>query len=136
MWVDHGQGFIKQDGVHILAHHTTAKADLLLGIRRQAARLQRIETRMIEVLQAPQVRARVRLWSLAEFIENPAEPLHTLFDEIAPNAQSRLIRLPDLVDLSGFGSFLQALRNDGMQPVLMGDFPLNPTPPDPPHRIK
>ena len=106
------------------------------AIRRQAARLQRIETRMIEILQAPQVRARVRLWSLAEFIENPAEPLHTLFDEIAPHAQSRLIRLPDLVDLTGFGSFLQDLRNDGMQPVLMGDFPLNPTLPDPSHRIK
>lgn len=106
------------------------------AIRRQAARLQRVEQRMIEVLQSPLVRARVRLWSMAEFIENPAEPLHTLFDEIAPHAQARLIRLPDLVDLTGFGSFLQALRNDGMQPVLMGDFPLSPADPNPPHRIK
>ena len=105
-------------------------------VRREAARLQRIETRMIEVLQSPLVRARVRIWTMAEFIENPAEPLHTLFDEIAPHAQARLIRLPDLVDLSGFGSFLQALRNDGMQPVLMGEFPLGPTDPNPSHRIK
>jgi hypothetical protein len=28
-----------------------------------------------------------------------------------------------MADLSGFGQFLQNLRNQGMQPVLMGDFP-------------
>ncbi|KPQ06963.1 MAG: Core-2/I-Branching enzyme [Rhodobacteraceae bacterium HLUCCA12] len=90
--------------------------------RREAARLQRIETEMLDILRSPWVRARVRSWTLADFLENPAEPLHTLFDEIAPHQQARLIRIPDLVDLSGFGSFLQELRNRGMQPVLMGDF--------------
>lgn len=105
-------------------------------IRREAARLQRIETKQIEILHSPWVRARIRIWTMAEFLENPAEPLHTLFDEIAPHSQARQIRIPDLVDLSGFGSFLQALRNEGMQPVLMGDFPTNPVSPDPAHRIK
>ena len=28
-----------------------------------------------------------------------------------------------MADLTGFGQFLQNLRNQGMQPVLMGDFP-------------
>ena len=28
-----------------------------------------------------------------------------------------------MADLSGFGQFLQNLRNQGMQPLLMGDFP-------------
>ncbi|WP_240608031.1 beta-1,6-N-acetylglucosaminyltransferase [Pararhodobacter oceanensis] len=105
-------------------------------VRREAARLQRIETRMLEILQSPDVRARIRIWTMAEFLENPAEPLHLLFDEIAPHSQARLLRLPDLVDLGGFGTFLQELRNQGMQPVLMGDFPLNPTSPDPSHRMK
>ena len=73
---------------------------------------------------------------MAEFLENPSEPLHTLFDEIAPHSQARLIRIPDLVDLSGFGSFLQELRNQGMQPVLMGDFPQTPVNPNPSHRMK
>lgn len=94
--------------------------------RREAARLQRVETEMLELLRSPWVRARVRIWTLAEFLENPAEPLHRLFDEIAPHQQARLIRIPELVDLSGFGAFLQELRNRGMQPVLMGDFPANP----------
>ena len=106
------------------------------SIRRAAARLQRIETEMIEILQSPQTRARIRLWTMAEFLENPAEPLHTLFDEIAPHSTARLMRVPDLVDLAGFGSFLQELRNQGMQPVLMGDFPTTPVAPDPSHRMK
>lgn len=104
-------------------------------LRREAARLQRIESEMIEILHAPQTRARIRIWTMAEFLENPAEPLHTLFDEIAPHSAARLMRLPDLVDLTGFGSFLQELRNQGMQPVLMGDFPTTPLPPDPSHRM-
>lgn len=106
------------------------------ALRREAARLQRIETRMLDILRSPWVRARVRIWTMAEFLENPAEPLHMLFDEIAPHQQARLLRIPDLVDLSGFGSFLQALRNQGMQPVLMGDFPLAPDQPGPAHRMK
>lgn len=105
-------------------------------IRREAARLQRIETTMLEILQSPWVRARVRIWTMAEFLENPGEPLHTLFDEIAPHSQARLLRTPDLVDLQGFGAFLQDLRNEGMQPILMGDFPLGPVSHDPSHRIK
>ncbi len=105
-------------------------------IRREAARLQRIESDMIDILHSPHVRARIRIWTMAEFLENPAEPLHLLFDEIAPHVQSRMIRIPELVDLNGFGSFLQDLRNQGMQPVLMGDFPTTPLPPGPSHRMK
>ena len=99
----------------------------MAAIRREAARLQRIETEMLEILRSPWVRARIRIWTLAEFLENPTEPLHTLFDEIAPHQQARMIRIPERVDLSGFGAFLQELRNRGMQPVLMGDFPMNPS---------
>ena len=110
------------------------------ALRAEAARLQRIETGMLEVLRGHDAHARIRIWTLAEFLENPAEPLHRLFDEIAPHQQARLIQMPDLVDLQGFGGFLQALRNLGMQPVLMGDFPLGtpdrPGQPSPPHRIK
>ena len=51
------------------------------------------------------------------------EPLQTIVDEISPRSLRRLTEAPKLVDLSGFGQFLQNLRNQGMQPVLMGDFP-------------
>ena len=38
---------------------------------------------------------------------------------------SILAEAPRLVDLTGFGQFLQNLRNQGMQPVLTGDFPVD-----------
>lgn len=93
-------------------------------IRTEAARLQKIETDFLSLLRKPYIKARVRIWSLAEFIENPIEPLQSILDEISPRAMRRLTEAPLLVDLTGFGQFLQALRNQGMQPTLMGNFPM------------
>ena len=35
----------------------------------------------------------------------------------------RLTEAPRLADLSGFAAFLQSLRNQGMNPMTVGDFP-------------
>jgi hypothetical protein len=93
------------------------------AIRAEAARLQKIETAHLGILRSVHAKARVRVWNLAEFVENPMEPLQTIIDEISPRALRRLTEVPRLADLTGFGQFLQDLRNQGMQPVLMGDFP-------------
>jgi hypothetical protein len=92
-------------------------------IRREAAQLQKIEAEFLTILRASWVKARVRTWTLAEFVENPMEPLQTIVDEISPRSLRRLTEAPRLADLTGFGQFLQNLRNQGMQPILMGDFP-------------
>jgi Family of unknown function (DUF5927)/Core-2/I-Branching enzyme len=97
-------------------------------IRKEAARLQKIEAEFLIELRKPSVKARVRVWTLAEFVENPMEPLQTIVDEISPRAMRRLTEAPRLADLTGFGQFLQNLRNQGMQPVLMGDFPAGDDP--------
>jgi hypothetical protein len=97
-------------------------------IRKEAARLQKIEAEHLTVLRSPWVKARVRIWTLADFVEAPMEPLQTIIDEISPRALRRLTEAPRLADLSGFGQFLQNLRNQGMQPVLMGDFPAGDDP--------
>jgi hypothetical protein len=97
-------------------------------IRREAARLQKIEAEFLNELRKPWVKARVRTWSLAEFVENPMEPLQTIVDEISPRSLRRLTEAPRMADLTGFGQFLQNLRNQGMQPVLMGDFPAGDDP--------
>ena len=52
------------------------------------------------------------------------EPLQTIVDEISPRSLRRLTEAPQLSDLTGFGQFLQNLRNQGMQPTVMGDFPV------------
>ena len=93
-------------------------------IRKEAARLQKVEAVFLNELRKPWVKARVRTWTLAEFIENPMEPLQNIVDEISPRAMRRLTEAPPLADRTGFGQFLQNLRNQGMQPVLMGDFPV------------
>lgn len=92
-------------------------------VRAEAARLQKVEADLLALLDLPETKARVRRWTLAEFVENPAEPLQALVDELNPRAQHRTLDLPRLVPMAGFGAFLQELRNQGMQPVLMGDFP-------------
>lgn len=99
------------------------------ALRKLAARLQRIESAHLDVLRDPHAKARVRIWTLAEFIEAPMEPLQTILDEISPGAASRLSEAPRMVDLTGFGQFLQNLKNQGMHPYLMGDFPVDLTAP-------
>ncbi|AFO93229.1 glycosyl transferase [Phaeobacter inhibens] len=92
-------------------------------LRREAARLQQIEAKHIEILRSKYVKARVRIWSMAEFVESPMEPIQTVLDEFGAQAQRHLNTAPTMVDLAGFGQFLQNLKNQGMHPYLMGDFP-------------
>ena len=93
-------------------------------IRTEAARLQRIESEHLDILRSPYTMARVRIWTLAEFLQDPMHHLQTILDETGPRAQRRLTEVPTMVDMTGFGQFLQNLKNQGMKPVLMGDFPL------------
>jgi hypothetical protein len=97
-------------------------------IRAMAARMQKVEQEYLNILRSPHVKARVRIWSLADFVESPMEPLQTITDEIGPRMGRRLTEVPRMADLTGFGQFLQNLRNQGMQPVLMGDFPVGGDP--------
>ena len=106
------------------------------AIRREAARLQKIETAHLSILRSTYVKARIRLWNLADFVENPMEPLQAIVDEISPRMGRRLAEAPKMVDLTGFGQFLQNLRNQGMQPVLMGEFPVDTDPRRNPHRTR
>lgn len=93
-------------------------------IRKEAARLQQIETEHLKILQSIYSKARVRIWTLAEFVEAPMEPLQVIIDEIGPLYARRLTEAPSMVNLDGFGQFLQNLKNQGMHPQLMGDFPV------------
>lgn len=95
-----------------------------IEIRKEAARLQKIESDHMDVLRSPWAKARVRIMTMAEFIEAPMEPLQTIIDTIGPRNNLRtLSEAPKMVDLTGFGKFLQNLKNQGMHPHLMGDFP-------------
>lgn len=96
-------------------------------IRKEAAVLQKIENDQLDAYRSPYSNARVRIWSMAEFIEAPMEPLQTIIDEMGPQSLRRLSEVPKMANLKGFGQFLQNLKNQGMHPYLMGDFPVSQT---------
>ncbi|OIQ33237.1 MAG: glycosyl transferase [Alphaproteobacteria bacterium MedPE-SWcel] len=93
-------------------------------LRREAARLQQIEAEHLQMLRSRWANARIRIWTMAEFIEAPMENLQTVASEIGPTVASHLTEAPHMADLSNFGRFLQNLKNQGMHPYLMGDFPV------------
>ena len=97
-------------------------------LRMEAAKLQKIENDHLTILRSPHTKARVRIWTMAEFIESPMEALQTIVDEMTGKSQRRLTEAPRMHDLSGFGQFLQNLKNQGMHPYLMGDFSVDPAP--------
>ena len=65
---------------------------------------------------------------MADFIQAPMEPLQLIVDEMTGKTVRRLTEAPRMVDLTGFGQFLQNLKNQGMHPYLMGDFPVDEGP--------
>lgn len=91
-------------------------------IRKEAAWMQRVEDNFLALLRTRGLPSRVRIWTLADFIESPVEHLQTILDELEPGSPRRLTGLPRMVDLSDFGPFLQRLKNAGMKPYLTGDF--------------
>jgi hypothetical protein len=102
-------------------------------IRKEAAEYQRIESEFLDVLRSRWTKARVRIWSLAAFVEAPMEPMQAILDEMTPTMSRQLGEAPRMADLTGFGQFLQDLRNEGMHPHLMGDFPIETAVPQTSH---
>ncbi|MEM9344613.1 MAG: beta-1,6-N-acetylglucosaminyltransferase [Pseudomonadota bacterium] len=94
------------------------------ALREEAARMQKIESRYIDALRSIHAKARVQVWTLAQFLEDPMEHLHALIDTVGSRNERGLTEAPKLKRLDGFGQFLQNLKNQGMQPHLMGDFPV------------
>lgn len=130
-----------QDISWLLASDTNANVSVISGawavplfqsnrnfadIRQEAAHLQQVENEHISALRSPWTKARVRVWTMAEFIQAPMEPLQLIVDEMTGKTVRRLTEAPRMVDLSGFAQFLQNLKNQGMHPYLMGDFPVDP----------
>ena len=92
-------------------------------IRTEAALLQRREIDFVNTLRHVKSRADIRIWTLAEFIEEPMENLQSILDATEGPSALRLAEVPRMADLSGFAAFLQSLKNQGMNPMTVGDFP-------------
>ena len=90
--------------------------------RDEAARLQRQEHEFLGVLRSPYAKANIRICNLSDFCHAPRDILQDIVDGIAGHRATAMLELPPIVDLSGFGAFLQDLRNQGMHPLLTGEF--------------
>lgn len=91
------------------------------GIRAEAARLQQSEADFVDILRERQTRARVRIWSLAEFLERPLDPLQEIVDSLSGADTHLLVRMPEFKSMEGLPGFLQSLRNAGMSPHMAGE---------------
>ena len=94
-------------------------------IRRAAARLQRIELAQLAVLRSVWVKANVETWELSDFAARPGAILQRVVRDLNYSSGTWPLydQLPAQRDLDQLGRFLQRLRNAGLQPRLMGDFP-------------
>ena len=95
--------------------------------RAEAAELQRQEHAFLRILRSPYARAYIRIYSLSDFCRAPRGILQDVVDEIAGHRANVVDDVPPMVDLNGFGAFLQSLKNQGMHPFLAGEFPVDPT---------
>jgi hypothetical protein len=93
----------------------------IADLRRRAADLQAAEARHLELLRKPGTAARVRIWTLAEFLTAPGEVLRIVQEDLAGPAPHTLVPAPRMADLGGLPEFLKALRNEGMLPHVAGD---------------
>ena len=92
-------------------------------IRAEAARLQKREARHLNRLSERRTRARVRIWTLAEFLARPAAPLQLIIDDFSVPGAQHLTEMPRMKPMEGLAQFLQDLRNAGMSPHTAGDVP-------------
>lgn len=97
-------------------------------VRRVAARYQGIEAAHVDWLRSHEVRASVKIWTLAEFVETPMVILQSILDGLDPGQSRKLTEVPKMADLTGFGQFVQKLKNEGMNPHSVGDFPITDMP--------
>ena len=91
-------------------------------LRKEAATLQERETIHLARLNERRSRARLRVWTLAEALENPSGPLKTMLDDLSMTGARTLTAMPEMMPMDGLEEFLQSLRNIGMNPHTVGDF--------------
>lgn len=91
------------------------------AIRGDAARQQTLEAAFVNRLRERRSLAHTRIWSLADLLERPSEPLQEVLDRLT-GAESRTVsKLPAFRPMDGLQDLLQDLKNAGMNPYMAGE---------------
>lgn len=93
-------------------------------IRKEASHLQQVESEHLRALRSPWANGQIKIWTVADFMHSSMKPLQMIVDDMTGKTVHRFTEVPPIVDLTGFGEFLQKLKNQGMHPYLVGDFPV------------
>lgn len=96
-------------------------------IRRMAARLEKAEAEQVKILRSVWVKARIKVWNLADFLSDPLEHANTMLEILDPHRELYTHDLPKMRNLKGIGQFVQRLRNAGLYPQTVGNLPLDKT---------
>lgn len=84
--------------------------------------MQRREQDFIRTLTSKHATADVRIWTLAEFLENPNENLQLVLSRMKGPDTQLPHWMPPVKSLEGFDSFLADLCDQGLPAVLLKDF--------------
>lgn len=88
------------------------------------AQLQKREEDWVAILQSRWTLANVRLWSVAEMLEDTDPRLATIVNDYASAPALHAHGMPRLTDMTGFDLFLAQLRDNGVPTPLLKDFQL------------
>jgi hypothetical protein len=84
--------------------------------------LQRREQAYVTTLQSKWSNAKVRVWSLAQFLQDKERAMEQIMGDLGVDLDQTGLALPPLHSLDGFETYLAGLRNQGLPPVLLQDF--------------
>jgi hypothetical protein len=84
--------------------------------------LHRREQEFLRVLRSKWTTAQVRIWSLADYLDDSDRNLRKLVRDIVPDPARTLHDLPRPHDLTGMGDYLNRLRNLGLPASVFQDF--------------
>ena len=93
----------------------------LTDIRFDAARFQTLEAAFMTRLRERRSLATTRIWSLADVLERPSEPLQKILDSLTGAESRTLSDLPAFRPLDGLSELLQELKDAGMNPYMAGE---------------
>lgn len=97
------------------------KGRSLTDIRLDAARFQTLEAAFMTRLRERRSLATTRIWSLADVLERPSEPLQEILDSLTGAESRTLSDLPAFRSLDGLSELLQELKDAGMNPYMAGE---------------
>jgi len=91
-------------------------------LRLKASLLQKEEMRQIKLWTSKACLSRVKIWTLAEFLAAPVEPIQQVLGNFGVEQNRGLTDIPRIRNLDGFEQFLKELKNIGMHPQNAGEF--------------